>query len=428
MKLDCQKEIKDLNIIHELIVKKCKNFNERNEKNINELEVLMNTLKSSPKKLQEIKIKILSMFDDPEMESLFEYPLDDTKDLKEINVNLQTNKNLLFSDSFSPDKLMRNEDFELNQMQTIGNDNLKSQHLIYKNDDFFCPFYDSTKNQLILISLPLLDLKQIKCKESNIPSIPSITLFRGKLIISGGFLFSKYEQSKETFIILWSGNSEDQYKIELKSQMNYKKQNHALISIGDNNVYSIGGFESSAGSLQKCEKYSLELNKWQEISPMIDARQDFALCQINLRYIYVIAGCSNSSTVTEYYTNILKYDTSYNNSIWESIQIRGEGVEWMAISNIGCIALNDSKILIFGGKLEKSQENVMSNKCYEMDIASKSVRNTKNYLAEEDYFIEKYVCIAKFQNSFCFVSKTNKVHFYDKITSKFSIKNIYFNL
>ena len=56
----------------------------------------MNTLKSSPKKLQEIKIKILSMFDDPEMESLFEYPLDDTKDLKEINVNLQTNKNLLF--------------------------------------------------------------------------------------------------------------------------------------------------------------------------------------------------------------------------------------------------------------------------------------------------------------------------------------------
>ena len=136
----------------------------------------------------------------------------------------------------------------------------------------------------------------------------------------------------------------------------------------------LGGWDGS--SINYCEKYSLPDNTWYEISKMSQQKQNVSACIFNNKYIFAIGGFNKK----QYLSDIEKYDINHNQ--WEVFQISQQYTHFLPRDLAFSHQLNDSSILIAGGKNEKGKlkDSLM------FDVSDKSFKVGKG-LPMSDYFI-----------------------------------------
>ena len=175
-----------------------------------------------------------------------------------------------------------------------------------------------------------------------------------------------------------------------------KKSMEKLCSLNNNHSKgSLIAFQNSIICLsgehnKKCEIYSINKNKWNEMAEMNFERSEFGTCIINKKYLFALFGFN--SPKNEYLNNIEFIDLLTEGSIWKNLDYKSDN---NSLYIKGFLALNylDNKIILvggFNGELEKPIENFIQiilgnnfeNEIYieNVDRKLKDIQKNKSYI------------------------------------------------
>lgn len=78
-------------------------------------------------------------------------------------------------------------------------------------------------------------------------------------------------------------------------------------------IFVIGGYNN--GCLKSCESYDIDGDKWTNIAPLNESKQDVSACTFNTNYIYAFGGFNGQKM-----SNLVeKYDSMKN--VWEVVMM-----------------------------------------------------------------------------------------------------------
>jgi hypothetical protein len=160
----------------------------------------------------------------------------------------------------------------------------------------------------------------------------AIGLSNGTILITGGL--------NSTFTSV-SGNvnlyNPETETCSEKSPLLNNRYTHALAHHG-NYVYAIGG-RSINGVLESCERYSINLNKWEKIAMLNQRRCTMPAIVFGDMYIYVFGGYEGSGRID----SIEQYDIA--NDIWNMMKIKFP----LSVEAETATLISKNEVLILGG-------------------------------------------------------------------------------
>ncbi len=160
----------------------------------------------------------------------------------------------------------------------------------------------------------------------------SIGLNDGNILITGGLNSTFTNVSGSVYLY----NPKLENCIE-KSSLLYSRYTHALAHHG-NFVYSIGG-RSINGVLDSCERYSLNLNKWEKIASLNQRRCTTPAIVYEGTYIYCFGGYEGAGRID----SIEQYDIA--NDIWNMMKIKFP----LSVEAETATLISKNEVLILGG-------------------------------------------------------------------------------
>ena len=319
-----------------------------------------------------------------------------------------SNKVIVTKPYIPPNNELENAQFKQNLNLPKLNNLNQIEPNQYENYTFI---YDANLHYINLISLPNLKVKKYPCSLSSISFSPSFALSKSKLFMCGGYYKDSLKVSKKSFLLTWSSLIEEEPIVKEKCDLIYPRQDHAVVILGDNNAYIIGGKVAESTILRNCEKYSFRNDLWEEIQPLPMARQDFGCCTINEKLIYLIGGFAQLPEGKKYFKGYLYYDYT-SEKVWKEIPLLDAPNDWIELSNMAVCNDSSKKLILFGGKIDQVSGSNSSKKCYEISLETNMIRNIEIELnsKEGDFFLSKLNNMARFENTFYFIS--SKRNFY----------------
>jgi hypothetical protein len=261
-------------------------------------------------------------------------------------------------------------------------------------------FDDSVKLRLIedkSNSISVLDprAKSLLKHDTTDLVLPSksscIVIFSDALVICGG----KNEKGKYQSVCYFY--LEETKKLVVKACMLQEKAYHALTFKNNSLIFSVGG-ENGSGLINWVERYNIKNDKWEKLPRLSERKKNVALCLIFDMYLYSIGGIckDNKESRTIEMLHIV------DGHEWEVKEMKEVALR----NKAGCIALNDTQILIFGGKIKGKEED--STEIYDID---KGCIINKSKLAVEDVF--NRMDIKRFNDLIYVAGRMKGVHVYD---------------
>ena len=158
------------------------------------------------------------------------------------------------------------------------------------------------------------------------------------------------------------------YKVSLQNQtltplkgMIVPRSSHCLIYM-KRYIYAIGGITSNSQFTQKCERYDISHEEWQEIAELNYNAVASCCCSFNDKYIFKFGGIFSPEKLNTY---IEMYSPKENRwvlidaKISESPEIL-KAHNFKFLSTSACIQINQNQMLIFGGYDEQNQSSTQS--------------------------------------------------------------------
>lgn len=166
-----------------------------------------------------------------------------------------------------------------------------------------CYFFGDSNNQNLILSYDFArDLWSRKEVPHNLflqSYSVAIGLADGNILITGG-LNSQFTNVTGS---VYMYNTESEVCTE-KASLNQSRYTHALAHQG-NFVYAIGG-RSINGVLESCERYSINMNRWERIANLNQRRCTMPAIVFEDSYIFVFGGYEGSGRID----SIEQYDVA----------------------------------------------------------------------------------------------------------------------
>jgi len=138
-------------------------------------------------------------------------------------------------------------------------------------------------------------------------------LTNNKYLITGGLL--NHDFLNETYELIF--DKENNFTKIKKANLKFKRCNHCSIAV-NNQVYIMGGRNKKyAGVLNKCERFDVETNEWNEISSMKRKRSQFSCTNVMNKYIYCFGGFKERNI---FESSVERY--SINDNKWRLTNIK----------------------------------------------------------------------------------------------------------
>eukprot|EP01016_Furgasonia_blochmanni_P035541 TRINITY_DN3945_c0_g2_i1.p1 TRINITY_DN3945_c0_g2~~TRINITY_DN3945_c0_g2_i1.p1 ORF type:complete len:395 (-),score=25.43 TRINITY_DN3945_c0_g2_i1:119-1303(-) len=126
--------------------------------------------------------------------------------------------------------------------------------------------------------------------------------------------------------------------IQKKSMKQTRKEHSAVLL--QNYIYVLGGYDGKTNSfLSSCERYSVEREAWETISPMRVAKCAFGATTVNDKYIFTVGGYDGSERLS----TIERYDAQTDR--WTVLEVTLRE----SLSNSACFSPKQNHIVILGG-------------------------------------------------------------------------------
>jgi hypothetical protein len=220
-------------------------------------------------------------------------------------------------------------------VQSTSSNSYQSFNLKRKNVSKSYFFGDSNHQDLILY----YDFSKDKWGKKDVPAnlvlqsySVAIGLTDGTILITGG-LNSTFTNVSGNVSLYNPGNE----TCSEKSPLLYNRYTHALAHYG-NFVYAIGG-RSINGVLESCERYSINLNKWEKIAMLNQRRCTMPAIVYEDMYIYVFGGYEGTGRID----SIEQYDIA--NDIWNMMKIKFP----LSVEAETATLISKNEVLILGG-------------------------------------------------------------------------------
>jgi len=150
-------------------------------------------------------------------------------------------------------------------------------------------------------------------------------------------------------------------------------------------VFAIGS-KYPDETAKKCEVYEVAKNKWTEIAELTQSRHYHAICVLENRYIYCIGGRDSQNEQPLDSIERLDAGSDLFQARWEPIQFTNRENNWSARDTIGCFALNNEEIFIFGGDYGWISD------CYTFNVKQNEMERSECSLKKpEEFFRAKPV-------------------------------------
>ncbi len=205
-----------------------------------------------------------------------------------------------------------------------------------------------------------------------------------------------------------------------------KKSMEKLCSL--NNNHSKGSLISFQNSIiclsgehnKKCEIYSINKNKWNEMAERNFERSEFGTCIINNKYLFALFGFN--SPKNEYLNNIEFLDLLTEGSLWKNLDYKSDNI---SLYIKGFLALNylDNKIILvggFNGEIQKPIENfiqIILGDDFEKDIYIENVdRKLKDIQKNKSYIFSSNITQRKDEQGRIFnvvYDNDNRIHIFE---------------
>jgi len=171
--------------------------------------------------------------------------------------------------------------------------------------------------------------------------------------------------SNQFMVLRWNNKF-----IENQGQMPKKRAFHSSIYFNAK-LYIIGGAQNASKSYNECESYNIYDKKWESMPSMNTTRSNPSLCIYNNRFLYVFRGVS----LPDNYLDSIEYlDLNYEKQGWQIFRPEDPGLTWSGGINSGVVVINEKKILIIGGQINRKN----CNSCYVFDPIKKAVFKGKD--------------------------------------------------
>jgi len=251
-------------------------------------------------------------------------------------------------------------------------------NLITRVDDPFDQLEDSTKihhfvgrieGSIILYDLYKKRKRVFKSKEVKLHECCEGIEVADSIYITGG-----KEDSKDTYELPLNFSQDFLY---IKANMIQGRCNHALCQIKDNFIYAGGGVYGKS-TLNKCERYNIELDKWEEIYPLNEAKHNGSMCALNNQYIFFIGGGKIGHTTL--FSTIEMLDV-ISGTGWKILTINSE--YWTPCECINAVAISRNEILIFGG-WERNKD--LRSTCFVYNHASNTMTKVSHEMKKNSAF------------------------------------------
>eukprot|EP00826_Nyctotherus_ovalis_P059897 TRINITY_DN8371_c0_g1_i10.p1 TRINITY_DN8371_c0_g1~~TRINITY_DN8371_c0_g1_i10.p1 ORF type:complete len:594 (-),score=162.21 TRINITY_DN8371_c0_g1_i10:75-1856(-) len=203
-------------------------------------------------------------------------------------------------------------------------DSAKTHHFVGRLEGSIVLYDVHTKRKRVLRPK---DVKLHECCE-GIEVADSIYITGGK------------EDNKDTYEVPLIFSQEVIY---VKADMIQGRCNHAVCQVKESFIYVAGGVYGKS-TLNKCERYSIELDKWEEIQPLNESKHNGSMCVLNNQYLFFIGGGKIGHTTL--FSTIEVMDVMLDEG-WRVISVSAE--HWTPCECTNVVALNRSEMLIFGG-------------------------------------------------------------------------------
>lgn len=194
-------------------------------------------------------------------------------------------------------------------------------------------------------------ITEIDFKEMPVDKFPNYSrslIINGNLLVNGG-----YDDTHKVTLPYFLYYDRLNKTITRLSDMLFGHSAHSIIFVPPNNVVVVSG----SGTL-KCEKYSLEENKWSELPDITVCRQNCTLYYYNKQYLYAFGGAYWDDSIKGfvYIESVERLDLGYGSvegaEKWEPIQTYkyGEGTS-LKKSVMAVISFSPNKIYLVGGSI-----------------------------------------------------------------------------
>jgi hypothetical protein len=166
--------------------------------------------------------------------------------------------------------------------------------------------------------------------------------------------------------------------------MNYGRSNHAFVEI-NGVLLAIGGWDGEK-AMNQVEGFDLATEHWEVMPRLHEPRHSLSACAMNDKVIYAIGGSSainygsSSNTIEKLDFGMLDYEEALK---WEMIYLFGDFCSSKR-SQLGSFAIDDQKIMIFGGFLDTD----LTNMCFVIDVQTFEISRMDCYLSKNKKFIK----------------------------------------
>eukprot|EP00826_Nyctotherus_ovalis_P016053 TRINITY_DN14623_c0_g2_i1.p1 TRINITY_DN14623_c0_g2~~TRINITY_DN14623_c0_g2_i1.p1 ORF type:complete len:505 (+),score=80.00 TRINITY_DN14623_c0_g2_i1:129-1643(+) len=206
--------------------------------------------------------------------------------------------------------------------------------------------------------------------------------------------------------------AKDTYAFELNTQrlcsksfMNEERASHSLIGNKDNEVYAVGGYNTS-GLLSSTEIYDVNADMWKKLASMNIRRKNLSLCIIAEQFLYAIGGVIENDMET----SMIEFLNLNKNTEWLLVEVKGIG----ASQKMGAAEIDSNTIILFGGK----QNGKKCKESYLLNVAEKAVTQISSLEAPASFNNRSDQMIT---GSYLYVTAGNAIgetHIYNVKTSK----------
>lgn len=211
----------------------------------------------------------------------------------------------------------------------------------------------------------------------------SISTPNGQIYLLGGVNFDKKSTKLNSFFV---------YSFEANSLIAKPPMKTARSSFGivhfQNYLYAIGGNIEESQTTAKCEKFSINEERWIDVANLNIPSCNHCVCVFNESCLYKFGGKIDDNFLNK---TIEKYNQNINK--WIIISYRFENIfmekKFKLLASSACCQVNDSQILVFGGVEEEFNKKSDQSFLFEirenngkMDHVIKKINGKKICFAE----------------------------------------------
>jgi len=213
-------------------------------------------------------------------------------------------------------------------------------------------FYFGKKFIHVFNSINLIKLYKVK---NSVDTAISKNVFTkdGRLFITGDCLFPATLHTQEL----------DRISMEFvrRADMNKERRCHAFEEIKSNCLLACGGYVTD------CEVYNVETDTWTIIASLNQKRANHSIMSFDERIVYAYGGGWYSRSMLSYEKMLIDDDFS---GFWENVDFAAPS-DNAPTSFSGCLKLDQSEFLIFGGRGVKS---ILTKECTIFNAETGTIR------------------------------------------------------